>query len=77
MLHKLYEYKPRYDCQGDCADETTNRCVPRTGATDMCTVPTQLDTCTGIKDQTQCSTLGCPLDPEECIALDTQIGCCR
>ena len=43
----------------------------------MCQVPTQEQACVGIKDSTQCSTMGCTLAPEECIRLDTQVGCCR
>jgi hypothetical protein len=38
---------------------------------------TQEQACVGIKNSTQCSTLGCPLDPQECIALDNSVGCCR
>ena len=38
---------------------------------------TQEQACVGIKNSTQCSTLGCPLDPQECIALDSSVGCCR
>jgi len=97
----------RWDCAGDCANVATNQCVPRTGPTDLCQMPTQTpcqscspsqieegcfflpsssggagigtqeQACVGIKDQTQCSTLGCSLNPQECIALDTQVGCCK
>jgi hypothetical protein len=66
-----------WDCGGDCANEATNKCVPRTGPTDMCQMPTQEEACVGIKDQTQCSTLGCPLGGPECIRLDDKVGCCR
>ena len=85
LLHQLHQYtlcSPtfillRWECNGDCANEATNKCVPRTGPIDLCQVPTQEEACVGIKNSTQCSTLGCPLNPQECIALDTQVGCCR
>jgi hypothetical protein len=38
---------------------------------------TQQQACSGIKDSTHCSTLGCPLDPRECIAVDDKVGCCK
>jgi hypothetical protein len=40
-------------------------------------LPTQEQACRGISDPTFCSTLGCTLTAQECISLDTRIGCCR
>ena len=47
------------------------------GANDLCQMPTQEEACMGIKDQTQCSTLGCTLRATECMARDTEFGCCK
>ena len=40
-------------------------------------LPTQEQACRGISDSALCTSLGCTLSPQECVALDTRIGCCR